>query len=383
VVISVAAPPNLGADTTICAGTSLTLNAGTADSFQWSTGQTSQSISINAAGTYGVTITRSGCVLSDSASVALAPLPVVNLGNDVSLCPGNTLVLDAGNPGGMYLWSNAQNTRTIVVSASGVYSVRVTNGGCSKTDTITITNAVAPVVNLGPDPNLCTGANLILDAGNPGSSFLWSTAQTSQTISVGMAGIYSVRVDNGTCQDTDSILVSLVSAPTVNLGIDTLVTTPFILTLDAGPGGQWLWNTGDATQTIQVSVADTYFVRVGSVAGCFGSDTILINILEEPTAVSCPNVFTPNGDKVNDWVRISISNVKDFSIDIFDRWGNSIKQTQFTGIASTERYLDVWDGTRQSNSLVDDGVYYFVYRAIGYDGKEYGSSGFIQLLQHQ
>ena len=383
VVIALAAPPNLGADTTICAGTSLTLNAGAADSFQWSTGQTSQSISVNAAGTYAVTVTRLGCVLSDSASVALAPIPVVNLGNDVALCPGSSLVLDAGNPGGTYLWSNTQITRTILVSASGVYYVRVSNGVCSKTDTITITNAVAPVVNLGPDPSLCAGANLILDAGNAGSTFLWSTAQTSQTISVGLAGIYSVRVDNGTCQDTDSILVSLLTAPAVNLGNDTVVSAPFILTLDAGPGGQWLWNTGDATQTIQVSVADTYFVRVGSVGGCNASDTIVVKILEEPTAVSCPNVFTPNGDKVNDWVRISVNNVKDFSIDIFDRWGNNIKQTQFTGIASTERYLDVWDGTRQSSSMVDDGVYYFVYRAIGYDGKEYGSSGFIQLLQHQ
>ena len=158
-------PPtvNLGHDTTICSGNTLTLNAGSASGIThtWSTGATTSSINVTTAGTYYVTASNGTCSASDTIIVSVSPTPVVNLGADTTLCNVTTYTLNAGaGTGYTYLWNTNATTQTINVTAAGPYSVTVTNpNGCTATDDIIVMFSALPTV---------TG---ITATGNPSPSF--------------------------------------------------------------------------------------------------------------------------------------------------------------------------------------------------------------------
>jgi hypothetical protein len=287
VMVTVNANPvvALGNDSALCDG-SLLLDAGNAGaSFLWNDASSNQTLAANTTGTYYVTVTDgNGCVGSDTIVVTINNLPVVALGNDTSLC-SNGLVLDAGNAGASYLWNDASVNQTLAVSTSGTYYVTVTDpSGCAASDTITLTLNPAPVVALGADTALCSGT-VVLDAGNPGDSYLWSDNTINQTVTASTTGIYWVDVTNSNgCTSRDSITVTINSLPVVALGADTTVCGgPF--TLDAGTSGDtYLWNDNSNGQTLSVSASGTCYVDVtNSTTGCASSDTIMVTINTPPT----------------------------------------------------------------------------------------------------
>jgi len=124
---------------------------------------------------------------SDMLEVAVHALPAVNLGDDEVLCGVIEYELDAGNEGSTYLWSTDETTQTITATGSGVtpFWVQVTNeNGCAESDTITLSFASTPEVNLGQDTIICHNESLEVDAGNTGSTYLWSTGETTQKITI-------------------------------------------------------------------------------------------------------------------------------------------------------------------------------------------------------
>jgi uncharacterized repeat protein (TIGR01451 family)/gliding motility-associated-like protein len=268
----------LGSDTLVC-GSSLLLDAGNAGSaFSFSTGATSQTITVTTSGKYYVTVTN-GCggVTTDTINVVISPPPSVNLGVDDTVC--GTAILNAGNPGSSFMWSTGEKIQSIAVSLSGTYYVNVTTAaGCSASDTVNITIRPVPSVNLGTDTARC-GGSVTLDAGNPGSTYLWSTGATTQTINVTTSGNYSVNVTNGFgCTGSDNINVNFTSSLKVDLGKDTARCGGSV-TLDAGNSGStYLWNTGSTSRTISALVSGTYFVTVTNSFGCTGRDTINVNL---------------------------------------------------------------------------------------------------------
>src|SRR6185503_15468091 len=103
---------------------------------------------------------------------AVTPLPVVNLGNDTIAC--GSLLLDAGNPGDTYLWSDNSTSQTLTVTSSNDYYVTVTHLTCSSTDTINVGINLPPVVFLSlPYDTVCRfGGSQTLSGGAPsGGSF--------------------------------------------------------------------------------------------------------------------------------------------------------------------------------------------------------------------
>jgi hypothetical protein len=289
----------LGADQTVC--DSLVLNAqNPGDSYMWNTAATTQTLTVINTGSYYVVVTDpSGCTNSDTISVTINPSPVVTLGSDTAFCQGNSTVLDAGNPGSTYLWSDASTSQTLTVTTAGTYYVTVTNGfGCSKSDTIAITVNALPVVALGNDTTLC-GGPLLLDAGNPGSAYVWNNASTAQTLSASATGNYSVVVTDGNgCSNSDAINVTINPYPVAPLGSDSAVCgTSYVL--DAGnPGSMYLWSTSATTQTITISSSGTYFVTVTTTAGCSISDTVAIVLNTPPTANAGPDTSICVGNTV-------------------------------------------------------------------------------------
>jgi len=296
ITVSFVAPPvvNLGNDTILCVGQTLILNAGNLGStYLWSTGATTQSINITSAGNFWVDVANFGCTVSDTINVSFVNSNFVNLGNDTTLCIGNTLILDVGVSGATYSWSTGAITQTISVSNAGTYSVTANDNGCIDGDTIVITTTPSPTVNLGADTVACNGTSITLDAGNAGMNYNWSNTLTTQQIQVSTSGNYSVTVTNlSGCTGTDAITVSFVNPPVVNLGNDTLLCVGEIMILDAGnSGASYNWNTGASTQTILVNYPDNnYWVEVDAV-GCMTVDYIFITY-NIPPVISLPGDTT-------------------------------------------------------------------------------------------
>ncbi len=210
--------------------------------------------------------------------------PAVNLGNDTTVCI--SILLDVTTGGATYNWSDGSTNPTLSVSTSGTYWVDVTVGGCTTRDSIDIiVNSGPPVVNLGPDTTVCGG--IVLDGGaNPGATFAWSTGDTTQTIFVSISGTYSVDVTNACTAVSDTITITVIPVPVVDLGNDTIICPGDTIILDATTAGvAYIWSTGDTVPTISVNTTGTYSVVLTDTATwCTANDTIVVIVSSGPTA---------------------------------------------------------------------------------------------------
>ncbi|MGL5892579.1 MAG: T9SS type B sorting domain-containing protein, partial [Bacteroidia bacterium] len=179
----------------------------TAQQYLWNTGDTTSTLLVSAAGLYTVQVINQPCTLSSSMNLTVTPLPAVSLGSDTILCPGDVLTLDAQNAGANYNWNTGASSQSILVSAAGTYSVTVTDQNCSAADTVNI--SITQNIEFDETVSLCgSPGGVVLDAGNPGASYLWSTGETSQTISIQQAGTYWVSINAAPCVLGDTIEVT-------------------------------------------------------------------------------------------------------------------------------------------------------------------------------
>lgn len=287
-------------DTTVCGG--ITLDATNPYStYIWSTGVGTPTLTVTSSDTIWVTVTNiCGASASDTGIIQIIPGPFFSLGPDTNLCDGQNATLSAPyNPSYLYSWNTGDTTSSIQVSTTGTYFVTVTNpqNGCTSSDTINVTFHPYPQVDLGNDTMTC--GILVLDAGNPGSSYLWNTGQTTQTITVSQTGFYSVTVTNsGGCASTDSIFVLVNPTFSIDLGPDTLVCDPiYQLSVNYSPAS-YLWSTGDTTQSIFVTSDGYYWVRVTDPNGCVQTDTVYIRVaplltepFTTPSVRACDSLF--------------------------------------------------------------------------------------------
>jgi gliding motility-associated-like protein len=209
---------SLGSDRAICKGDSLLLDAGyAASSYIWQDGTNSPVYMVKDSGLYHVTLTRDGCSGSDSIYIGLNPDPVINVRGDTSVCNEQSVLIQTQAAGNYtYSWFPATNlsdatlqSPVAFVNNTVKYVLTATNSfNCKAKDSITITKLPAPVVDLGRDTMLCLSQSIVLNAQNPGSSYLWNNGSDAQTLNVNAAGIYFVTVTKDGCSTTDSIEVS-------------------------------------------------------------------------------------------------------------------------------------------------------------------------------
>jgi PKD repeat protein len=142
----------------------------------------------------------------------------------VLLCQGQAKILDAGSHFSKFMWSTGDTTQTVFITKPGYSKVTATTSdGCSMTDSI-YTYLSNPLVNLGNDTTICNPRQFQLEAGFGYSSYLWSTKDSVQKITVKTPGVYGVLTKNKyDCPAQDSIFVNFVDKPKFNLsGLDTL-----------------------------------------------------------------------------------------------------------------------------------------------------------------
>ncbi|MCK6648124.1 MAG: hypothetical protein L6Q66_00565, partial [Bacteroidia bacterium] len=297
--------------TTFCAGGNVTLTSSSATGNTWSTGATTQSITVSAAGTYSVSYVSGGCT-SPSAStiITVNPLPstpTVSASGPTTFCTGGSVTLTSSSATGN-TWSTGATTQSIVVNSSGTYTVNVTNGnGCTSANgssTVTVNPLPAtPTISAGGPLSFCSGNSVTLTSSSA-SGNTWSTGATTQSITVNSSGTYSVTVGSAGCSATSantSVTVNpLPSAPTVSAGGPLSFCSGGSVTLTSSSASGNTWSTGATTQSITVSAAGTYTVSVTDGNGCTstaGSATVTVNPLPSAPIVSAsgPTTFCTGG----------------------------------------------------------------------------------------
>ncbi len=275
----------LGADTLLCFGASLTLTAPPGlDTYFWSTGETTQSIVVNAAGFYAVEVTNmEGCMAEDTIEVSINPELIISLGNDTTICDGQAVTLDPGAGFIIYEWSDGSSAQTLDAVTTGFYSVTVTDASaCTASAFVNVTVNPAPVVDLGNDTTICGGTILTLDAGPGFTTYLWDDGSSLQTLDVNSAGSYMVTVTDAIgCSGSSTINIS--ANPFVTLGPDVTACDGSQVTLDPGPGyTTYLWSGGSSSQTFDVTTAGVYTVTVTDINGCINSATVQVGFNQLP-----------------------------------------------------------------------------------------------------
>ena len=309
--------------TQVCPGNPITLSAKPdgMSSYVWSTGETDQVITVipTAQSTaYSVTVTSAdGC--SDEAShvVTLSDAIDAWIDGPTSVCPDNTVPLTA-KPDGLasYVWSTGETTQTITV-APGTYAVTVTSAdGCEGTASQTVVEYPAFAASIEGDTEVCEGSPVTLTAYPEGMSYLWSTGETTQSITItpnAPAQTYEVTVTSAdSCSDNASHTVTVKPLPIADAGEDVNVPYNSSATLtaaDAGAGAEYHWEPtdkidGDPNQqtvtTVPLTEPTTFYLTV-TLNGCESAspdevtvtvgDALYAYITADPTAV-CPGETT-------------------------------------------------------------------------------------------
>jgi hypothetical protein len=227
------------------------------------------------------------CVTSDS--VYKYPVVVADF------TPNNWIVCDSGNvnftnisfDADTFKWvfddattSNLQNPSHFY-NALGTHPVILiaydTLEGVTDTLVLDISVVHSPTFYLGNDTSACA-PGIILNAWIPDCSYLWSNLSSDSLIHATNSGTYSVIVTNQWgCSSRDTINLIINSLPVINLGNDTTICVGNTILLDPGSGYTYYnWSTGDVTQSVTVSAANTYSVEVTNTNGCHATDSIHI-----------------------------------------------------------------------------------------------------------
>ncbi|SMO60636.1 gliding motility-associated C-terminal domain-containing protein [Flavobacterium resistens] len=224
-----------------------------------------------ASANYYVSQTLNNCESSRIlVAVTVNPTPAtpsISAGGSTTFCTGGNVVLTSSSGIG-YLWSNGATTQSITASNSGNYSVQVSNAsGCYSASSTPVTVTVntipsAPTVSVADN---CNGTSTLSTTAT--GTLLWSTGETTSSITVSIPGNYSVtQTVNGCTSASGSGTAApktAPSAPTVSVADNCNGTS----TLSTTATGTLLWSTGETTSSITVSIPGNYSVTQ-TVNGC-------------------------------------------------------------------------------------------------------------------
>jgi len=329
VVVSLFSLPiaNAGTDDTICAGDSVQLSGLGGGNYNWLpvTGLNNPNIQNPNASpiittAYELTVTDgNGCTDKDSVTLTVNNLPIIDAGNDTTICIGSSITIGGsptGPSGSIFGWSPADSLNNTTIanpianpSVTTTYTIVVTDtNGCTNTDSITITVNNLPFVDAGNDTSICGGQSVTI-GGNPtgpgGSAFNWSPAATLNNPSIAnpiatpivSPATYTVVVtDVNGCSDSDSVTVTLFPLPSVNAGTDDTICLSDSVQLNGSGTGSFSWapttglsNPNIASPMAGPSVTTIYTLTVIDGNNCTNTDdaTVVVNSL--PTADAGPD----------------------------------------------------------------------------------------------
>ncbi len=290
---------DLGPNLTICEGDTVILNASFPNaSYTWQDGSTDSIYYVTQSGLYSVNLQVNDCYYSDSILITVNTYPIVDLGPDSLLCDGNTIILDAYVDGATYTWQNGSTNSNYLVSLEGTYSVTVDLNGCISTDTVEISYSPIPIIDLGPNLNICEGDTAILNASFPNAIYTWQDGSTDSIFLASATGTYLVDLYLNGCTFSDSITITVDEYPSFTLGNDTSICEEDFLTLDISSiNGTYLWQDSTTSSIYIVNQTGTYSVEINN-NGCISYDTIEVLILPLPIVELGEDISLCDGDSI-------------------------------------------------------------------------------------
>lgn len=202
-------------DTTICKGQELTITAAEERySYQWNTAETTNTVQLDSAGLYILTVTN--CLANQSVDSFNLNVnePAFSLGSDTTNCFNQVLILqpDSNFSNVSFLWSNGMTTPSILADSSKNYFLTVMDSyQCAFSDSILVTvDSSLYGLTLGPDTSLCEGNFLGLSGDTTAiQQYLWGSGNTNPFERVDTAGRYNLRVSNNLCSFSDTVVVGI------------------------------------------------------------------------------------------------------------------------------------------------------------------------------
>ncbi|MBS1648007.1 MAG: gliding motility-associated C-terminal domain-containing protein, partial [Bacteroidetes bacterium] len=401
---------------TICNGASQIFTASGASTYTWipSSGLNNPNIatpssSASTTTIYTVTGAASGCPPLTPLTLTLTvnPLPVITV-NNPTICSGNTTTLTA-NGASTYTWStgsssnpysvNPRTTTSYTVAgsdASGCMGVAIATVSVNPTPTVNVSGAAIDSVKCGQATGGVNSNHAItVSGGTPAYSYQWtnvstgSVVSTAATLSGQLVGSYSLQVSdaNGCIANIigGSPIFSVPASSAIMAHFNanpTTGTTPLVVTFTntSSGGGSYVWLFGDgANSTLSNGVSHTYnnvgtytVTLIASNGFCADTARAVITASSGSTII-IPNVFTPNGDGINDDFFIENTGMTSLSCLIYNRWGELMHT-----ISSPQQ---MWNGDAPGGGKAPDGTYMFILEAHGADGKTYSQQGYLLLLR--
>jgi hypothetical protein len=359
--------------TNICSNSSVTLTANSGTTYLWSTGATTQSINVNTAGTYTVTVTQSGgcSIASTGTAITLkaSPSSIINTSGPTTFCNGN-VTLTSGATNCTYLWSNGSTNSSITVSTSGSYicTATATNGCTSASNPVNVIaqsgTVTTPTISASGTTTFCAGNSVNLTA-TSGTSYLWSNGATTQTINVTTGGTYFVTVSqNGGCAATSAgrtIIVNPVATFTVNTNgpLSFCQGGNVTISVSSSNAQGYVWYRNNSiinnatSSSYRATTAGTYLVRVqrGN-CGIFSSPYIVTIPCREGelTSTNISSYPNPFSETVN--FNLELSESSAVSLRLYTLTGQLIEEIL------TDSYLSAGESTIQYNSVhLNNGIY--------------------------
>jgi gliding motility-associated-like protein len=402
----------------VCAGGSITFtvtptNGGAVPSYQWvvsgaNMGTNSPNFTFSPVGGEQVSVvltSNANCLAtttanSNTVTVTINPSPTVAVTQGAAtVCPGTPDTLKAtATAGSTFSWTpsaglNATNTASVIATNAtvGVYTyyITATKAGCMHTDSVqvTVSSTLSGVV-AGPNATVCAGQSAPLSVVG-GTSWSWSpagtTCDTCKNTSATPAAttVYTVTASNGGCFATVTETITVIPLPSISFNTSPLnagipQTISFTNTTTNASGYQW--HMGDGTDIIlqtppphTYNGAGTYTIVLIATGnnGCKDSLSTVLFVADS-VGVNIPNIFTPNGDNINDVWQPSIHGATYFECFIYDRWG--LKVYEFAGAQ------DHWDGYTTAGLPCQDGTYYYILKTTDTNNKNYDLKGYLQLI---
>ncbi|MDI1354415.1 MAG: gliding motility-associated C-terminal domain-containing protein [bacterium] len=317
-----------------------------------------------------------------------------------------------------YIWSGPSPQPTVQVSTTYVASIVGTytlvgkdlNNGCfgvatgsvdDLRDYPVVNNPTAPVASVLDCGATSTKVYPAITSPTNSLAYLWKapniasvSCNTCFSLTTNFPGTYTITVTNtlNFCATSSTMSVkngSLTGAFEVDhdkgyapLSV-SFINNSFSSNSKDNINSNWGFGNGTTSVSVQASVSPvvvysqpgTYSVVLYVNKGaCFDTATKFITV-EVPSKLEIPNMFTPNGDGINDLYFLKTSNLTEINFRIIDRWGHLVYELT----SSTGNVL--WDGKNQTGAEVAEGVYYFTLSATGKDGVSYNEKGQITLLR--